>query len=277
VVSGLFMSLVYTPTLSQHFSYKNVFDAYREQARPGEPLIVAGISGTGPEFYMGGKVERVSGAAKVGEVLGRPGRQFVIAPATDLCAIEQQAERGGFPYHVAFSENSQFFLYTNQLSGGQPDLNPLRRMIFRERPASLGTPVAFRFRAPSGGEIELVGVDIPRTVKKGAAFKARLTFHVLKQLSSDYQILMHFDRAGQRFQGDHWPLDKLCGTQFWQEGDYVVDEATITAGGMTNPRGEYTLYTGLFSGGSGNWKNLEVVSGNGEKDQRVKVGTIIVE
>ena len=77
-----------------------------------------------------------------------------------------------------------------------------------------------------------------------------------------------------RFQGDHWPLDNLCASQYWQPGDYVVDSFEVTAGQTFSPKGPHEVWLGLFTGGSGTWKNMTVTSGNGDKANRVKVGTL---
>jgi len=86
---------------------------------------------------------------------------------------------------------------------------------------------------------------------------------------------MHFDSGGVRFQGDHFPV--ACSTQFWQPGDIVSDTHEITAAPeITHPRTTYTLHVGFFTGGFGSWKNMTVVSGNRDGNNRVPVGTIQV-
>jgi hypothetical protein len=274
-LGGFYLAQIYTPTLSHHYSYRNVFATYHELARPGDHLSVSGIGGAGPEFYMNGKVDRVAGLDPVLALFARPGREFVIAPATDLCPLELRAQQQQIAYHVLDAENSRYFLFGNQLPAGYPDVNPLRHMIYKERPTSVGTPLAFTFKPPGGGEIELIGVDMPARAKKRSTFKMRLYFHVVQEWHASYKLLVHFDRR-VRFQADHQPLGGLCGTQYWQAGTYVVDEFDVTAGELTSPKGEWEVFTGFFTGEAGNWKNVPVTSGNGGKDDRVDIGKIVV-
>ncbi len=275
VLTGLFLSLVYTPTLSGHFSYKNVFDVYFDRKQGDEPIGVMGIPGSGPDFYAHGKLERLNDLPTLTAFLRREGRVFAVAPATELCAIHQAATTTGFPYHVATAENSRFFLYTNRLGSGEHDQNPLARMISREAPTPRQTLTATFKPATAGqkGELELLGVDMPASVSKGSTFQMKLYYKVVEKPSTNYQVFVHFDK-GVRFQGDHWPLGNLCGTQYWQVGDYVTDTFEVTAGEALSPKGVYEVYTGLFTGGSGNWRNMTVASGNADKNNRVRIGQI---
>jgi hypothetical protein len=84
---------------------------------------------------------------------------------------------------------------------------------------------------------------------------------------------VHFDK-GVRFQGDHWPVNNVCGTQYWQAGDYVTDTFEVTAGDTFSPKGTYDVFMGLFTGGGGNWRNMTVTTGNADKNNRVKIGTL---
>ena len=125
------------------------------------------------------------------------------------------------------------------------------------------------------GELELIGMDIPETVKIRQKFRMTLYYKVNQKLSTNYQVFVHFDK-GSRFQGDHWPLDNLCGSSYWQPGDYVIDTFEVTAGDTFSVKGAYDIYTGLFTGGSGNWKNMTVARGEADKNNRVKVGQVLV-
>ena len=54
----------------------------------------------------------------------------------------------------------------------------------------------------------------------------------------------------------------------------AVDSFEVTAGQTFSPKGQQEVWLGLFTGGSGTWKNMTVTSGNGDKANRVKVGTL---
>ena len=104
-----------------------------------------------------------------------------------------------------------------------------------------------------------------------------LWFKVKKRFNQSQKVLMHFDSVGSpvRFQADHDP--KSCSTTYWQPGDVISDTFDVTAGELTHPRGNYTVYTGFFTGGGGIWKNMTVTAGNHLPDNRVSLGTIRVE
>jgi hypothetical protein len=276
VATGGYLSFVFTPTLSEHFSYKNVFDTYQDLRKPGEPIGVLGIPGSGPDFYAHGQLERLNDQGALGRFLKRESRVFAVAPATEACHLRTAAVAGGFSYYVANAENSRFYLYTNRLGAGERDLNPLARMISREPPANIQKPLGAKFTPPGSGqpgEIELLGYDMPASVAKGKTFDVKLYYRVNAKVSANYQVFAHFDK-GVRFQGDHWPLQNICGTSFWQVGDYITDTFTVTAGETFSPKGVYDVWTGFFTGSSGNWRNMTVTTGNADKNNRVRLGSI---
>ena len=181
-------------------------------------------------------------------------------------------------YHVPFAGNSRYFLYSNQLGPGEKDENPLGRLIQRT-PPSPKIPLAYTFRpatAGQRGEIELIGMDMPAEVKARTSFKMTLYYKVNEKLSTNYKVLVHFDK-GSRFQGDHDPLRNLCGSSYWQPGDYITDTFEVKAGDTFSTKGVYQVYTGFYTGSSGNWKNMNVVKGQGEKDNRVRVGQLVLK
>jgi hypothetical protein len=275
VLFGLFCSLVFTPRLSQHFSYKNVFQSYFDHRKGGEPLGVMGIPGSGPEYYAKGDFERLDkegrGRQSLLAFLKRVERVFAVVPASELCPVHQASGADAFEYHVLDNRNSRFLLLSNRLLGGEKDQNPLLTAIRRDLPAfQRALNVNF------DGKIELIGVDLPETVSHGDMLKITLYFHVLEKPSQNYKILAHFDGRGVRFQGDHDPIEGRCGTTYWQKGDYVVDTFSVKAGEITHPRGMYTVWVGFFTGSAGQWRNLPITSGNGAADNRFNLGTIRV-
>jgi hypothetical protein len=89
-------------------------------------------------------------------------------------------------------------------------------------------------------------------------------------------IFVHVDGAGVRFQGDHFPIGNRCGTTFWQAGDIVADTFEVQAGALTDPRGSYDVYMGFFTGGAGQWKNMEVKTPEHDNNNRVPLGRFLV-
>lgn len=278
-VFGLFLTLIYTPALSQHFSYKNVFESYFDHRTGGEPLGVMGIPGSGPEYYAKGPFEKLNSLTQLTEFLKRDERVFAITPADKLCPLHQASgNQPGQPpgaqleYHVLDNRNSRFLLLANRLKDAEKDVNPLIT-AFRKTPPNT---VARNVTANFDNKIELIGVDMPDRVEHGDKFKLTLWFHVLQKIPTNYKIFVHFDGSGVRFQGDHDPIGGRCGTSFWQVGDYVADTVEVTAGELTHPRGTYTGHIGFFTGGGGQWKNMPVVQGEKDGNNRVPIGPVRV-
>jgi hypothetical protein len=267
---GLFLSLVFTPGVSEHFSYKNVFEGYFDHRRGQEPLGVMGIPGSGPDYYARGKFQALTGRTQLLSFLQGPERVFAISPASELCAVQQASSASHFPYYVLDDRNSRFLLFSNQLRSGESDKNPLQTAIRREAPTHFERAVEANFE----GKIQLLGVDMPDTVAKGERFPLTLWFKVLEKPGTNYKIFLHFDGTGVRFQGDHEPIKGRCGTSYWQPGDIIQDTYEVTAGELTHPRGSYNVWAGFFTGSSGSWKNMTVLGENHDTNNRVNLGTL---
>src|SRR5262249_12841990 len=123
--------------------------------------------------------------------------------------------------------------------------------------------------------IELLGADMPARVGKGSSFKVTLWLRVKKRPAMNYKVFAHFDPngPGMRFQGDH-DQPGICATSTWAPGDIVSDTFEVTAGQLTTARGDYTLWIGFFTGGSGQYKNMTVLTPNHDANNRVSLGTI---
>jgi hypothetical protein len=270
---ALFLSWVYTPTLSRHFSYKNLFQAYFDHRTGDEPLAVMGIQGAGPEYYAQGRFERIDGVSKLLEFLRQPERAFAVMPSDRICDVHAANARTQTTYHVLDARNSRFLLLSNRLDPGVKDQNPLLPYIGTTPPPSVQRDIQANFE----DTVDLIGVDMPAEVGKGDKFKVTLWFRVKKRFSDSKQIFMHFDHGtGVRFNGDHWPTP--CATTYWQPGDIIAETYTVTAApDLTNPKGAYNLHMGFFTGGGGSYKNMIVLSSNKDSMNRVPLGTLMVK
>jgi hypothetical protein len=268
---ALFISWVYMPKMSQHFSYKNLFEAYFDHRRDDEPLAVMGIPGSGPEYYARGRFERIDNVGRLLTFLAEPERAFAIVPSDRLCQIHQNNAQLKVPYKVVDTRNSRFYLITNQLADGEKDLSPIASAFHKEPPASFKRTASANFE----DTVELIGVDMPDAVEKGETFPLTLWFRVKKRFSTNQKIFLHFDSAGVRFQGDHDPV--ACNTTSWQVGDVVADTYRVTAAPeITHPKTSYGVYMGFFSGGAGQWRNMTVLSSNKDSNNRVFLGNLKV-
>ena len=270
---AVFLAQVWTPALSKKLSSKHLFSVYRQLESAGDKLGVMGNTGSGPKYYAGGDYEKLTSRTDLIEFLKREERVFALAPASELCPVHREAKEG-FDYYVLDDSHARFLLLSNKLKDdkGEKDRNPLATAILREEPTDIETPVSANF----DNKIELIGVDMPRSVGRGDSFTMKLYFKVLKPIGGSWKLFIHFDGGSLRFQGDHDPINGRCGTTFWQEGDYIVDTFEVEAGDMTYAKTDYRAWIGFFYGSSGNWKNMPVVSAEKDDNNRVPVGVIQV-
>jgi len=264
-----------------------MFQSYFDHRTGNEPLAVMGIPGSGPEFYARGKLLRLDGVPQMLQFLNgterppavgvetQPGgeRTFAIVPVDRRCQIQEVSTTQRLRYHVLDNRNARFLLLTNKLLPGETDQNPLIEAFPDQPPASFGRNATANFE----DTIELLGVDMPDRVTKGTRFKMTLWYRVKKRPAQNYKVFVHFDGGPIRFQGDHDPVGALCGASQWQPGQVVKDTFEVTAGDLTNPKGTYQVFIGFFTGGSGFWKNMKVVSDNHDSADRVPIGTLVVD
>ncbi len=107
--------------------------------------------------------------------------------------------------------------------------------------------------------IELVGWDVPATVKRGQPFEIVVYFRALAPLDRPWKVFVHVDsvRDRARHLADHEPLNGECPTAAWQPGDLLVDRVTTTIRD-TLPAGSYAMWIGFYTGWPPRWRNLEV-------------------
>ncbi len=262
----------WTPALSQKLSSKDLFAAYHRYRANGDRLGVMGTSGSGPKYYAGGSFTRLDNRGDLVGFLSDQRHSFALMPAGELCPLHKAA-KGKFDYAVLDDSNAQFLLVANYHPDDAEDQNPLARSILRAAPPGMGDKVIASFE----DKIELIGVDLPRSASRGSSFEMVLYFRVLKAVGANWKIFVHFDGGGLRFQGDHDPIQGRCGTNYWQEGDIIVDRFSVDAGDMSYEKTGYAAKIGFFQGSHGSWKNMKVTRGPKDDNDRVTVGTIIID
>lgn len=262
------------PAASRHLSYKTLFTKYKSMVGTGQsPIGKYHVPGKLAEY---GNTTELPTLPSVFTFLARPERVFVIAPTDDLAAIDQYAKSRAKPgekeptYYVVDDSNAKFLMLSNQL-GKERDLNPLRRQVVPVQ-AGLPHPPQHAVHANFEGKLELVGYDLPDEVDRGQPFKITLYYKVDQALGASYKVFLHFDGPGNRFNGDHVPLDGKFATNYWVPGFYVIDEYTVTPPG-NSPTGTYQLYTGFWLGDN----RLRVSVGKQDGENRLILGQVRVK
>jgi hypothetical protein len=264
------IAFVVTPVLSKHYSQKVLFDRFQSLRRGGEPLAQYHVAGKGVAHYTRGDVKDISSMPALLDYLRDQQRVFVIVPAEELGQLDQQSRAAGVAYSVIDDSSSRFLLVSNRLGTGEQDRNALRALVRQEPP----TP-QHRVVADFDGKIGLLGYDLPDEVSRGHKFTIKLHFQVKVKPPTGYKIFLHFDGPGNRFNGDHTPLDGKFPTQLWSPGDYITDPYEMMAERATTTKGQYTVWMGFWPGGDG--KRIPVLSGSNDGNNRVRLGTVKVD
>ncbi len=279
-----FLSQSWAPSLSKKLSSRATFTAFRSLREDGNTLGIVGKATDGANFYAKAPFQQLSGRPALIDFLGNEERVFALMPAKDLCPLHKDSTNQGFEYYVVDDTNADKIMISNRMWNanvpapkavhsamrGLLDRNPLARYILRDKPSSIQTPLDINF----DNKLQLIGMDMPESAKRGSRFTMRLYYKVLKPIRRSFQVFVHFDGAGVRFQGDHWPVKKRCGTNYWQQGAYVVDEFEVEAGTSGHAATNYKVWTGLFVGSAGNWENMKATTGNPDDNNRVSIGSL---
>ncbi len=288
VVFALFLAQVWTPALSKKLSSKSLFAAYQARRSEGDLLAIMGNHGSGPDYYAGTDyaelrnrkdlitfLEKHATKRQAPDATNRQApdaktkRVFALVPSSELCAVHRAA-RGKFDYAVLDDSHAKFLLISNSLKKGERDKNPLATAIVRAKPTNIERPLNINY----DNKIRLIGVNMPGKVARGGTFKMTLFYEVLAPVGGAWKVFVHFDGGGNRFQGDHTPIRKRCATSFWQKGDFIVDTFEVEAGDVTYAKTTYTAMTGFFYGSHGNWKNMPVVEGKHDDNNRASIGRL---
>ncbi len=281
---SLFFAQLWVPGLSTQLSSKATFGVYHELREDGNTLGIVGKVSSGAKFYADGDFESLRGRNELVNFLQRPERVFASVKASELCPIHKEANKKAFDYYVVDDSNAERVILSNRMWNGDVpvpknlklpmrdylDRNPLWRYLVREKPEGIQHPLDVNY----DDKLKLIGMDLPSSINRGDDFDVTFYYQVLKPMSRNWQVFVHFDGGGVRFQADHFPIKKRCGTNYWQPGDYVIDHFTVESSDMGVAKKNYTIWTGLFVGSSGNWTNMEVVSPKPDDNNRVDVGSI---
>lgn len=251
---GLALSLGYYPALAAHLSPRDVFESFRERAKPGEPLAVLGQAARVAPYYARAEVH-TPGTARAGlDFLLEEAdeRRWLVFGAKDLAPLNQLYRQRTTPpanLPILDAMSSEVLLASSRLAPGEANDNPLAAWITSERPAP-----AYPLDVDLNGQLRCLGwaltdrsgkpVEEPRT---GERLQFQIFYEVLAPVSGSWKTFIHIDGHGRRFNGDHDTLEGKYPFRYWQQGDFIIDvyafELEPHFAGAT-----YDVYFGLFSG-----------------------------
>lgn len=275
---GLAMSLGYYPALAAHLSPRNVFESFRERAKPEDALAVLGQAARVAPYYATREVHTPASARDGLNWLLEPGetRRFLVLAARDLGQLNQLYRQRVQPpdnLPIIDATSSEVLLASNRLAPGEVNENPLARWISVEAPQ----PERPLENVQLNGQLKCLGWGVTdrdgravEAVRTGVPYEFKIYWEVLAPISGTWQTFIHIDGHRRRHNGDHDTLQGKYPFRFWQKGDFITDVHTFELephfAGAT-----YQVYFGLFSGD----KRLSVKSGR-HQDDRIIGGSLVV-
>jgi hypothetical protein len=274
---GLALSLGYYPALAAQVSPRDVFESFRQQAKPGEPLAVLGQAAKVAPYYAGPDVRTPkTPRAGLDFLLEAPAeRRWLVFGAKDLGTLNQLYRQNASPpgnLPVLDAISSEVLLASNQLRPGETNQNPLAAWIGSERPMParpLDVDLNGQLRCLGWAVTERDGTPVDEA-RAGHPYDFRIYYEVLAAVTGSWKTFIHIDGNRRRFNGDHDTLQGKYPFRLWQKGDFMVDvypfELEPHFAGTT-----YDVYFGLFSGD----KRMTVKHGK-HSDNRIEGGPLVV-
>jgi 4-amino-4-deoxy-L-arabinose transferase-like glycosyltransferase len=274
---GLSLSLGYYPALAAHLSPRDVFESFRERAKPGEALAVLGPAARVAPYYAGGDVHTPPSARAGLDWLleSKDQRRWLVLGSRDLGQLNQLYRERVTPQRnlpILDAISSEVLLASNQLLESELNENPLSMWITTERPEP-----AHPLDVDLNGQLRCLGWAItdksgnPITeVKTGEGYDFRIYWEVVAPVAGTWKTFIHIDGNRRRYNGDHDTLQGKYPLRFWQKGDFVTDvhpfELEPHFSGST-----YQVYFGLYSG-----DNRLAVRSGAHHDNRIMGGSLVV-
>ncbi len=253
-----------TPTEADHaMEALRRLNAHRQGNEPVGLLDIPAVVADEASPYT---PERFARSHELVEFVKREERVLALLRLRDLCSFHRECETRGIGYAVLEDPRAPFLLVTNHAATTETDTNPMPRFMTKDRPESLGTPIS----ATLGDAVDVVGVEMPASVRSGETFRMTIHYHVQKRIEGDWKTFVHFDGAGLRFQADH---RSLCRNFYWPEGAWIADSFEVNAAEVA---GTYTAFAGFFANDGGAWKRMPVTAGANDSTDRVPLGKIEV-
>jgi hypothetical protein len=293
VLFAAFVSHGVLPMLSRHLSFKPVLESYEKFAREDEEIAKYRVEGHGTGFYSKRTLTDLPSQDRVVDFLRRPKRAFCLVAAEELPALDAAFKLAHVDYHVVDSSSSRFLLLSNQLRDAEQEQNPLKKDVWMAptppTPTGQGNATTYdwhgqappwQWRIPINATyenaVELVGADLPATVRRPGKIPLTLYFRVNARPTAGFKIFAHFDAPGEpRLIGDHHPLNGTFPTANWLPGEYIRDYFEVDVPLMTTPAGQYTLLVGFWPGGES--KRWRITAGSNDGADRARIGTIEVK
>jgi 4-amino-4-deoxy-L-arabinose transferase-like glycosyltransferase len=277
-VAALLLSLGWSGRLSQQLSPRRALNRYHSLASPGEPLGLLGVRPQITQYYSRQRPEVLLDAEEAADwmLFGKEGARRWLLVKGDQFARFNAAYREKCQCSrnapVIDGRSSELFLVSNRAMDSARNENPLQSVLLERAP----NPQQ-KIDANFGDQVEAIGWDLVAEggnavaeLRAGRRYELQLYFRVLSRPSVDWEIFVHIDGYGRRYNADHVPTQGAYPMSNWRPGDFVVDRETIILDPSFS-EGNYELYFGFFKGS----RRLDVKHGKHD-DNRLLAGTIRV-
>ncbi len=274
--SGAVFSLGYYPKLAAQISPKEVFDAYRKHAKPGESLGIVGVGTGAAAYYAGRNVPAFDNAnAAFNWLTDGTERRWLVLRSADLPQLNSlhralPSAPGNVP--VLDARSSEIMLLSNRLEAGEKNENPFSSWVLDQAPNP-----RVRMDANLAGQLDVIGWEVTDlegrpvdSVVPQKQFQFRTYYKVVAAISGNWETFIHIDGFQRRFNGDHQTLENKYAFHLWRVGDYMVDVYPFSLEPNFTP-GDYEVFFGLFIGS----RRLEVKRGR-HNDNRLEAGRLRV-
>jgi 4-amino-4-deoxy-L-arabinose transferase-like glycosyltransferase len=272
---GLCLSLGYYPMLAAQISPKRVFDAYSQQAKPGEPLGMLGAGAASAAYYAGRSVPSFDTPAHAFDwLMASNERRWLVLREADLGTVNAlYRARHDPPQNLPVLDNSssEIVLVSNQL-GAAKNKNPLAAYLLEQAPAP-----THPLSANLGDKLDVLGWDTldleghpVDAVEAGRRYVFVIYYRVVQPINGSWETFIHVDGFQRRFNGDHPTLAGKYPFNLWHVGDFIADRSEFALEPHFGA-GKYRVYFGLYSGN----RRLEVRRGRAAEN-RLEAGFLDV-
>ncbi|HMJ11717.1 MAG TPA: glycosyltransferase family 39 protein, partial [Polyangiaceae bacterium] len=273
---GAVLSFVYYPALAAQISPKEVYESYRQLARPGELLGMLGVSTGSASYYAGRDVPTFANVTSAFEwLVADPQRRWLVIRADDLPQMNSLYRARATPARnlpVLDARSSEILLVSSSLSGTELNKNPFQDWILSKAPAP-----SRRLDGNFAGQLDTLGWDVTTpdgtvadSVAAGKPYQFVIYYRVVAPISGSWETFIHIDGFQRRFNGDHKTLEGKYPFHLWRVGDFIADVYPFTLEPNFTP-GTYSVFFGMFTGS----RRLEVKRGSAQED-RLNAGTLRV-
>ena len=217
---GLCLSLGYYPKLAAQISPKQVFDAYRRQAKATEVLGMLGAGAASAAYYAGRNVPSFDTPQHAFDwLMASRERRWLAIREADLGALNSLHRAHQDPPRnlpVLDDSSSEIMLVSNQL-GGAANKNPLAAYVLEQAPKpkhSLSANLGDKLDVLGWDTLDLDGHSVD-AVEAGRRYVFVIYYRVVQPINGSWETFIHIDGFQRRFNGDHPTLAGKYPFSLW--------------------------------------------------------------